>query len=181
VDFAILAHEERCIGDCEWLAGERGLLEMLIEMNIEILGKYRFKEILITDPHAYRTLLNIYPRLRGTSRVKHYAQFLAERLGQLKPLLNKKPSAAVTYHDSRCLGRFRRQRPRKRRWLPRVGAVADGPFACASGKREVTKTRSGQGRCGWTRCGRVARCQGLRGAGAVGCLKRRAAPGLRRE
>ena len=105
VDFAVLGHEERCIGDCEWLAGERGLFEMLIERNIEILGKYRFKEILITDPHAYRTLLNIYPRLGGTFRVKHYVQFLAERAGQLKPLLKKKPSAAVTYHDSCCLGR----------------------------------------------------------------------------
>jgi Fe-S oxidoreductase len=105
VDFAVLAHEERCIGDCEWLAGERGLFEMLIERNIEILGKYRFKEILITDPHAYRTLLNIYPRLGGTFRVKHYAQFLAERIEQLKPLFKKKPSAVVTYHDSCCLGR----------------------------------------------------------------------------
>ena len=105
VDFAILGHEERCIGDCEWLAGERGLFEMLIERNIEILGKYRFKEIVITDPHAYRTLLNIYPKLGGTFRVKHYVQFLAERLDQLKPLLRKKLSSAVTYHDSCCLGR----------------------------------------------------------------------------
>jgi len=105
VDFAILGHEERCIGDCEWLAGERGLFEMLIERNIEVLNKYRFKEILITDPHAYRTLLNIYPKLGGTFRVKHYVQFLAERLGQLKPLLRKKLSSAVTYHDSCCLGR----------------------------------------------------------------------------
>jgi Fe-S oxidoreductase len=105
VDFAILGHEERCMGDCEWMAGERGLFEMLIERNVEILNKYRFKEILITDPHAYRTLLNIYPKLGGTFRVKHYVQFLTERLGQLKPLLRKKPSAAVTYHDSCCLGR----------------------------------------------------------------------------
>ena len=105
VDFAILGHEERCIGDCEWLAGERGLFEMLIERNIEILGKYRFKEILITDPHAYRTLLNIYPKLGGAFAVKHLVQFLAERLDQLKPLLKKKLNVTVTYHDSCCLGR----------------------------------------------------------------------------
>lgn len=105
VDFAILGHEERCIGDCEWLAGERGLFEMLIERNIEILNKYQFREILLTDPHAYRTLRNVYPSLGGAFTVKHYVQFVAEHLGKLKPLLKRKLAQPVTYHDSCCLGR----------------------------------------------------------------------------
>lgn len=105
VDFAILGHEERCLGDCEWLAGERGLFEMLIERNIEVLSKYRFREILMTDPHSYRTLLNVYPAMGGKFVVKHFVQFLAERLDQLRPLLKKKLNATVTYHDSCCLGR----------------------------------------------------------------------------
>ena len=105
IDFAILGHEERCMGDCEWLAGERGLFEMLIERNLEILGKYRFKQILITDPHAYRTLLNIYPKMGAKLVVKHYIQFLAERLATIKPLIKKPQNSVVTYHDSCCLGR----------------------------------------------------------------------------
>jgi Fe-S oxidoreductase len=105
VDFAILGQEERCLGDCEWLAGERGLFEMLIERNIEILNKYQFKEILMTDPHSYRTLLNIYPKLGGNFVVKHFTAFLAERLEQLKPLLKKRVNETVTYHDSCCVGR----------------------------------------------------------------------------
>ncbi len=105
VDFAILGHEERCIGDCEWLAGERGLFEMLIERNIEILNKYRYREILMTDPHSYRTLRNVYPALGGKYVVTHLVEFLAKRLSQLKPLLKKKINATVTYHDSCCLGR----------------------------------------------------------------------------
>jgi Fe-S oxidoreductase len=105
VDFAILGHEERCLGDCEWLAGERGLFEMLIERNIEILDKYRFTEILMTDPHSYRTLRNVYPSLGGRYVVRHYVEFLAQRLDQLKPLFKKKVNATVAYHDSCCLGR----------------------------------------------------------------------------
>ena len=105
VDFAILGREERCIGDCEWMAGEHGLFEMLIERNIEIFGKYRFNKILITDPHAYRTLQNIYPLLGGKYVVRHYVEFLTEHLPELKPLLKKPLNTAVTYHDSCCLGR----------------------------------------------------------------------------
>jgi Fe-S oxidoreductase len=105
IDFAILGQEERCIGDCEWLAGERGLFEMLIERNIEILSKYKFGEILITDPHAYRTLLNVYPRMGGSFKVRHFTEVLADHLPQLKPRFKKKVDATVTYHDSCCLGR----------------------------------------------------------------------------
>jgi Fe-S oxidoreductase len=105
VDFAILGREERCVGDCEWLAGERGLFEMLVERNIEILAKYHFKEILLTDPHAYRSVVNVYPSLGGKYLAKHYTQFLRERLEQIKPLLKRKVNVTVTYHDSCCLGR----------------------------------------------------------------------------
>jgi len=105
IDFAILGPEERCLGDCEWLAGEHGLFETLIERNIETLRKYRFREIITTDPHAYRPLRNVYPSMGGSFVVKPVVQFLAERFGQVKNLLKSKLDAIVTYHDSCCLGR----------------------------------------------------------------------------
>jgi len=105
VDFAILGPEERCIGDCEWLAGERGLFETLIERNIEILSKYPHRQILMTDPHGFRSLRNIYPSLGGHFTAAHYVPFLVERLDQIKPLLKKNLNCTITYHDSCCLGR----------------------------------------------------------------------------
>ena len=106
IDFAILCPEERCLGDCEWMAGEHGLLEVLIERSIETLRKYRFREIITTDPHGYRTLRNIYPSMGGSFVVKPVVQFLAERFGQVKNLLESKLDAIGTYRDSCCLDRY---------------------------------------------------------------------------
>jgi Fe-S oxidoreductase len=100
-----MGHEERCIGDCEWLAGERGLFEMLIERNIEILQRYAYRTILMTDPHGFRSLRNVYPNFGGRFNAQNYVPFLAERVNQLKPLLKKRIDCTVTYHDSCCLGR----------------------------------------------------------------------------
>ncbi|MDI6772450.1 MAG: (Fe-S)-binding protein [bacterium] len=106
VDFAILGPEEHCVGDCERLAGEKGLFESLVEYNVSLLDKYEFGEIITSDPHAFNSLTRVYPALGKTYPVKHYVQFLAERLDTLKPLLTHRVEARVTYHDNCCLGRM---------------------------------------------------------------------------
>jgi Fe-S oxidoreductase len=106
VDFAILGPEERCIGDCERLSGEKGLFESLVEYNTSLLDKYEYREIITSDPHAYNSLHRVYPSLVKTYPVKHYIHFLAERLHLLKPLLKHRVEARVTYHDNCCLGRM---------------------------------------------------------------------------
>ena len=105
VDFGILGPEENSDGDSQRLAGERGLFEMLAEKNGRVFGKYEFQEIITTDPHAYNALKNEYPALDISYPVRHYTQFLAERLDQLKPLLKQEVKARVTFHDPCYLGR----------------------------------------------------------------------------
>lgn len=105
VDFGILGPEESSDGDSQRLAGERGLFEMLAEKNGRALAKYEFGEIITADPHAYNALKNEYPALGYSYPVKHYTQFLAERLDELRPLLTRVVMARVVYHDPCYLGR----------------------------------------------------------------------------
>jgi Fe-S oxidoreductase len=105
VKFGILGPEEFSDGDSQRLAGERGLFEMMAQKNGQAFRKYKFNEIITTDPHAYNALKNGYPALGVEYPVKHYTQFLVERLEQLKPMLQKEVKAKVAFHDPCYLGR----------------------------------------------------------------------------
>jgi len=105
IDFGILGPEENSDGDSQRLSGERGLFEMLAEKNGKVFSRYQFNEIITTDPHAYNAFKNEYPTLGISYPVRHYTEFLIERLAQLKPLLQHEVKAKVTYHDPCYLGR----------------------------------------------------------------------------
>lgn len=105
VDFAILGPEEKCAGDCQRLAGESGLFEMLIEQNDKTFRQYHFNRIVTGDPHAYSAFINDYPRYGVNYPAQHYTQFLAQRLGDLRPLLKRELRYTVAYHDPCYLGR----------------------------------------------------------------------------
>jgi Fe-S oxidoreductase len=108
VDWGILGPEESSDGDSQRLAGEHGLFEMLVEQNAQTFEKYEFNEIITTDPHAYNALKNEYPTLGVSYPVRHYTEYLADRLDDLVPLLTGEVSATVTYHDACYLGRVNR-------------------------------------------------------------------------
>ena len=105
VDFAILGADESGDGDSQRLAGEHGLFEMLAAKNGQVFRKYKFDEIITTDPHAYNAIKNLYPTLGISYPVKHSTQFLTERLDQLKPLLKQPVDGKITFHDPCYLGR----------------------------------------------------------------------------
>ena len=105
IDFGILGPEENSDGDTQRLAGERGLFETLAEKNGRTLSKYKFKEIITTDPHAFNALKNEYPKLGIHYPVKHYTQFLSEKIEQIKPMLKREIPGTTTFHDPCYLGR----------------------------------------------------------------------------
>lgn len=105
VKFGILGTEEFSDGDSQRLAGERGLFEMVAQKNGQLFKKYKFNEIITTDPHAFNAIKNEYPSLGIKYPVRHYTQFLFERLEQLKPLMKKEVKAKIAYHDPCYLGR----------------------------------------------------------------------------
>jgi len=105
VRFGILGPEENSDGDTQSYAGEWGLFELLATKNVRAMNKYQFREVMTADPHAYNAIKHEYPRMGFDRPVKHYTQFLAERLDRLRPLLQQRNPTRVAFHDPCCLGR----------------------------------------------------------------------------
>ncbi len=105
VNYGILGNQETSDGDSQRLAGEQGLFEMLAEKNARTFGKYTLKEIITTDPHAFNSFLNAYPKLGISYPVRHYTQYLVSHLDKMQELMKKEVKARVTFHDPCYLGR----------------------------------------------------------------------------
>ncbi len=104
-DFAILGNEEKCAGECGRLTWEPGLFETLMDYNMAVFGKYDFRRIVTSCPHAFNAFQKRYAALGFRWELDHVTPYLARYLDRLKPLLRRKVGLTVTYHDSCCLGR----------------------------------------------------------------------------
>jgi Fe-S oxidoreductase len=98
---------ESCCGDVVYNVGEEYFVEELAQSNVSAMERLKPTLIVVTSPHAYNMLVNVYPRFKAKppAPVVHYTQLLAELIagGRLKP---GRFEAKVTYHDPCYLGRW---------------------------------------------------------------------------
>jgi len=140
IDFGILYEGEKNAGNDVRRVGEEGLYEMLVEDNMAMLQKAKYKKIVTTDPHSYNTLKNEYPEFGLEAPVFHYTQVLAQLIDEGKLRFNKKLNYKVTYHDPCYLGRYNRETEAPRKILRALGVefkemprCGTNTFCCGAG------------------------------------------------
>ncbi|HXK10319.1 MAG TPA: (Fe-S)-binding protein [Vicinamibacteria bacterium] len=123
VDFAILGAEEKCTGDPARRLGNEYLFAQLAQENIETLGRYKFRKILVTCPHCLNSLGGDYRELGARFTVVHHSQLLAELLaaGRVPLTAAEAAEGAVTFHDPCYLARYNRTVEPPREVLVRLG------------------------------------------------------------
>jgi Fe-S oxidoreductase len=109
VTFAILGEEETCTGDAARRLGNEYLFQMLAQANVERLGGYGVKKILVQCPHCLNAIQNEFPQFGGRYQVVHHSQLMARLVaeGRLRPgAAAALGGAAVTFHDPCYLARW---------------------------------------------------------------------------
>jgi len=106
VDVAILP-EENCCGEPARRIGDELMFKELVNMNKELLSKYKFRKIIVNCPHGYNIFKHEYPLYGFNIDVIHHSQLLNEliRSGKIKGVKGNKLEK-VTFHDPCYLGRW---------------------------------------------------------------------------
>jgi Fe-S oxidoreductase len=105
VGFAIPGKDELCCGDGARRLGEEALFQNLAFRNIETLGSYGIKDIVVFCPHCYNTLKNEYPAFGGTFNVIPAVEYLLMLIDQKKIIPAYPINKEMTLHDPCYLGR----------------------------------------------------------------------------
>jgi Fe-S oxidoreductase len=145
-DFATLGREEKCTGDPARRMGNEYLFAELAQANIDTLGRYRFRKILVTCPHCLNSLGKDYREFGTDYTVVHHSRLIAELMaaGRVPLATGEAASAHVTFHDPCYLGRYSQGYAPPREVLTRLGVRstemaknrANG-FCCGAGGGRV--------------------------------------------
>ncbi len=103
LDFGTLGTEESCCGNEIRRMGEKGLFEMLVEENGELIRDVGASRMVTTSPHCFNTFKNEYDL--DEMNVLHYTQFIAALIEQGQVELSNAVEKKVTYHDPCFLGK----------------------------------------------------------------------------
>jgi Fe-S oxidoreductase len=140
IDFGILYDGEKNAGNDVRRIGEEGLYEMLVEDNLAVLERAKFKKLFTTDPHSFNTIKNEYPEFGGKYTIYHYTGLLAKLIDEGKLKFSKKLDYVVTYHDPCYLGRYNNETDAPRRILKALGVqlkemprCGTNTFCCGAG------------------------------------------------
>ena len=108
VDYVVMGEKERSSGDEVYQIGEEGLLEELVQSNIEAFRGTGVEEIVTLSPHSNRMFTDVYPKYGTMPAVVHYTEFLARLVDsrQLKLKHATDGEGVITYHDPCYLGRY---------------------------------------------------------------------------
>jgi Fe-S oxidoreductase/nitrate reductase gamma subunit len=105
VSFGILGAEEMCCGETARRMGNEYLAQILMQQNIEILGKYGTKKIITSCPHCFNTFRNEYHQFGGNYQVFHHTELLWNLFKEGKLRFSTDVDMTVSFHDSCYLGR----------------------------------------------------------------------------
>ena len=139
IDWAILGHEVKTVGDSQRLAGEKGLFDSLVEDVTATLAKYEFARIATPDPHAFNALVKEYPKRGHEFDALHYTQLLSPLIGEMR--WAKELDLTVTFHDPCYLGRHNGEYDAPRKLinaipgvrLTEMGRCKQNAYCCGGG------------------------------------------------